>query len=836
MRFVASQLFLLLWGLIRAEAPHSGEHQGQVRGTGAAADPWTPHWDVFPDLRQDGRRLRLQEAAQSMPSQLHLSIDVEGRRIHMELQRNRYLVPESHSLAYYLPDGTRVTDNNPQPTHCLYHGRLTGQAGPWSSLSLCAGIRGAIIVSADRRYTIEPVPGDGSHRHILRMVMDQLPQNMTCGTRETPHERSRRELPRLPPHGTGVLNETKYVEMVMVADSREYKLYDKDLKRLHMRILEIANKVDAFYRVLNVRVVLLSVEVWTQEDKIAVSTDPAETLIRFLSWREKSLLPLIQHDNAQLLTGVTFKNSSVGMATMNSICTDDLSGGVNMDHSVSILGVASTVAHELGHNLGLNHDTSDRACGQPEKGKHWIMQSSSGFMPGLEFSNCSVMDLMGSLRQGRGACLFNAPSPPSVFGKARCGNSLVEEGEQCDCGLTQECADPCCNASTCQLAAGAECSSDGLCCQWCKLKPPGSLCRDRLGDCDLPEYCTGVSQHCPPNVFVQNGEPCDGGRAYCYLGECRSLESQCQSLWGPGSSPAPESCFSKVNVRGDKYGHCGQGPNGTFRPCADRDVRCGKIQCQGGRDRPIVGSSARVSLVSFSVNGTELQCRGTYYNLGDDIWDPTLVMTGTVCGEGKVCLGHRCQDVSALKPQSCESKCSNHGICNSNNNCHCDPGWAPPVCGSVGLGGSIDSGPLALERAGRSLTTSLLLVFLLFAPLLILCGVCFLKRQALQRRLGSLSKGSRCRYRVTQTSSQSLPQRPPPPQWTQGAELQVMSTNHQGSERPDPPTKPLPPDPVHKRCQASVLDRPPPPTRPLPADPLPRQAQVTRPRVEGSLW
>lgn len=33
----------------------------------------------------------------------------------------------------------------------------------------------------------------------------------------------------------------------------------------------------------------------------------------------------------------------------------------------------------------------------------------------------------------------------------------------------QECNDPCCNASTCKLVPGAQCSSDGICCENCKV-------------------------------------------------------------------------------------------------------------------------------------------------------------------------------------------------------------------------------------------------------------------------------------------------------------------------------------------------------------------------------
>lgn len=59
------------------------------------------------------------------------------------------------------------------------------------------------------------------------------------------------------------------------------------------------------------------------------------------------------------------------------------------------------------------------------------------------------------------------------------------------------------------------------------------MCRQPLGECDLPEHCTGTSPYCPPNVFLQNGEPCEEGSSYCYSGVCASLNTQCQMLWGP---------------------------------------------------------------------------------------------------------------------------------------------------------------------------------------------------------------------------------------------------------------------------------------------------------------
>ncbi len=57
---------------------------------------------------------------------------------------------------------------------------------------------------------------------------------------------------------------------------------------------------------------------------------------------------------------------------------------------------------------------------------------------------------------------------PSMGG-GRCGNGIVDDGEDCDCGSDTTCSDnPCCSSYTCRLNIDAQCS-DGECCQNCKV-------------------------------------------------------------------------------------------------------------------------------------------------------------------------------------------------------------------------------------------------------------------------------------------------------------------------------------------------------------------------------
>nr|XP_015199925.1 PREDICTED: disintegrin and metalloproteinase domain-containing protein 15-like [Lepisosteus oculatus] len=816
-----------------ARLPHSTEPGEERERRYAQPERTTPFVIV------DGNRLSLKEALKNgHPERLECGLEVGGSPVLLELEKNR-----------------SIPFNMFHPTHCYYHGSVRNFPQSRLALSTCSGLRGVIILSANQSYTVEPEKQEKGI-HVLYPTQELKAPSGGCGVTHSPVTPTE-PWPHLHRLKRDILTETKYIELVLVVDHREYLAYEKDNKTIINRMLDLANQVDWFYRPLNVRVALLGLEIWSDEDKILIDKSPTDTLNRFLEWRTRQLLPRLHHDNAQLIMGGSFDGTTVGMASQSSMCSRDRSGGVNVDHLVSVLGVASTVAHELGHNLGMSHDTADRHCqcqNEPRLGG-CIMEPSTGFMPGQLFSSCSARDLSVSLLHGAGMCLFNMPEPQRLLGGQRCGNLYVEPGEECDCGLTDECEDPCCNATTCRLVPGAQCSSDGICCENCKLRAAGSVCREPLSECDLPEHCSGDSPYCPPNVFLQNGQPCQQGASYCYSGVCNNLTSQCQVLWGLNSTQAPDVCFRSVNKQGNKYGNCGQMPNGSYIPCPKADVHCGKIQCQGGNDRPLLGSNAEIITTKVLLNRSELTCRGTFFNLGDDVSDPGMVTPGTACGPGKACLNQRCQDVAVFGVEECQKKCNGHGVCNSNRNCHCDAGWAPPDCRHRGYGGSVDSGPTQASIDSNSSRLALLIFFFLVLPLVVVCLVLLYRRcrwqdlclgrspfhKATNRQHNRVVRETRVRFldvtteedgdqeqrtpaaecSSTQSGEQAQPLRY---QWMQNTDIPLTPPANKVLSRPAPPNKPLPPDPMPRPAQ-SAGHRPPPPNKPLPPDPVPTDGQ-----------
>ncbi|XP_037553559.1 disintegrin and metalloproteinase domain-containing protein 12 [Nematolebias whitei] len=645
---------LLLWCLCTAaeNTEHPSTKQGSAPDKSEQQEESTKtqrHETTVPLLLKGIERRPLSQLRPGIyPASLQLVVHAEGEELILMLEKNEGLFASHYTETHYREDGSAVTGAHNFTMNCYYHGEVQEHPGSDVTLSVCSGLRGFIALE-NKTFIIEPVSGRHTGAHFIYRVEELKLATGACGhgfnlSSVAPENHIRSPFQSFHTrHKRHIQKTTKYVELIIVADNREFQKQGKDLEKVKQRLAEIANYVDKFYRALNIRVALVGLEVWSDSDKCPITQDPFTTLHEFLDWRKVKLLPQKPHDNAQLISGVYFQGTTIGMAPIMSMCTVEQSGGIVMDHSENPLGAAVTLAHELGHNFGMNHDTPERGCG------------------------CRMT-------VDRGGCIMT-PSTGSSF------TSRMDQKNARETGLMD----------------GEPGNQKLKSTRKPKLKLAGTLCRESSNSCDLPEFCTGASPHCPANVYLHDGHACHKVEGYCYNGICQTHEQQCITLWGQGAKPAPGICFKRVNSAGDPYGNCGKDSKGSFAKCDARDAKCGKIQCQGGANRPVIGTNA----VSIETNiplqeGGRILCRGTHVYLGDDMPDPGLVLAGTKCGENMVCLNRQCQNVSVFGVLECSGKCNGRGVCNNKMNCHCEAHWAPPFCEKAGFGGSIDSGPMRL--------------------------------------------------------------------------------------------------------------------------------------------
>ncbi|XP_032591053.2 A disintegrin and metalloproteinase with thrombospondin motifs adt-1 isoform X2 [Drosophila grimshawi] len=196
------------------------------------------------------------------------------------------------------------------------------------------------------------------------------------------------------------------------------KNYPTDTESQLIRfVLAMINGVQLLYHhpTLGRRInfVLKRLEIFRKDPpELRRSSDIDNYLSNFCQW-QKSLNPAsdadsLHYDHAVILTGldlyVLAKNGKVisqvvGLAPVGGMCTPTSSCTINEGkHFESVF----VVAHEIGHNLGMRHDTKDNSC---DPSLH-IMSPTLGSGK-ITWSKCSRTYLDEFLAQSQAECLFD---------------------------------------------------------------------------------------------------------------------------------------------------------------------------------------------------------------------------------------------------------------------------------------------------------------------------------------------------------------------------------------------------------------------------------------------
>ncbi|XP_024937542.1 disintegrin and metalloproteinase domain-containing protein 10 isoform X2 [Cephus cinctus] len=275
---------------------------------------------------------------------------------------------------------------------------------------------------------------------------------------------------------------------------------------------------------------------------------------------EKGTLGLAWTGDLKNAGGVCEKNGHYrgSMKSLNTGIITLLNYGKHVPPAVSHV----TLAHEIGHNFGSPHDPDECSPGGEDGNFIMFARATSGDKRNNNrFSSCSLLSINPVLNA-------KARSPKGCFAENRaaiCGNGVVEEGEECDCGWEEDCKDPCCHPQRrhhaavqvpCRLAEGATCSpSQGPCCTSACTLRHGEKCRDDNG-CRDASFCDGSGPHCPESISKPNKTICNE-EFVCYMGECTGsiclaygLES-CQCIAQPDDPPT-KSCELCCKLPGDK--------------------------------------------------------------------------------------------------------------------------------------------------------------------------------------------------------------------------------------------------------------------------------------------
>ncbi|KAG7316516.1 hypothetical protein KOW79_020057 [Hemibagrus wyckioides] len=268
---------------------------------------------------------------------------------------------------------------------------------------------------------------------------------------------------------------------------------------------------------------------------------------------------------AHLFTYQDFDEGTLGLAYVapakeegpGGVCSKESPQSENDQHTIYLnTGLTSTknygktiltkeadlvTTHELGHNFGAVHDRDDVPYCAPSEdhGGKYVMYPiavSGDHSNNRLFSNCSKMSIVKSLRHKGPSCFKERNSKV-------CGNSRVEEGEECDPGLVHLHTDLCCTFD-CKLRPSKQCSDrNSACCKNCMYEKVGKPCQEPINaTCKGMSYCTGNSSECPPPENLLDNTTCvDSGQ--CHNGECIPFCEAVLNLQSCACNETERSCM-----------------------------------------------------------------------------------------------------------------------------------------------------------------------------------------------------------------------------------------------------------------------------------------------------
>ncbi|KAI4529958.1 hypothetical protein MG293_019814 [Ovis ammon polii] len=551
-----------------------------------------------PGGRRPASALVVPKRLQSIAGEVALHLSAFGRDLELRLEPDDSFLAPEFKIAR-LGGSSGAAGSERELRGCIFSGTVNRDPASLAAVSLCRGLSGTFLLEG-QEFTIKPQgAGRSLHQpHLLQRWGHVHPataaQSLSrASEREAQKGEGERQERRAdtaeeeekekqeddeegqeeeaesssePPPTLEAKSRTKrfvsedrFVEMLLVADASMVAFYGEDLESHILMLMSMAARIYKHPSIGNsVNLVMIKLVIMGDEKLGPEVSDNSGLILRdFCAWQRDVNQPRDRHpehfDTAVLLTrenlcGQEGRCDTLGVANVGTICEPSKSCAVIQDQG---LQAAYTLAHELGHVLGMPHDDSKlctRLFGPLDK-HHMMAPLYVQLNKTRPWSPCSASFLREFLDRGYGDCLLDAPSwamalPTDLPGR----RALYDLDQQCKqiFGLGFR---HCPNSS-----------DQNTCAQlWCRIDGPDPLCHTR--NASLP---------------WADGTPCGPGHL-CWEGSCLPKEEveKPEAVVDGGWAPwGPWGACSRT---------CGGGVQFSYRECTNPEPQNGGKYCLGQR-------------------------------------------------------------------------------------------------------------------------------------------------------------------------------------------------------------------------------------------------------------
>uniref|UniRef100_A0A8C3AW96 Disintegrin and metalloproteinase domain-containing protein 10 n=1 Tax=Cyclopterus lumpus TaxID=8103 RepID=A0A8C3AW96_CYCLU len=507
---------------------------------------------------------RAKRALSPQDKTVHLDIQAHGRHFNLRMKRDTTL---------FSPDLIIEVSGEEAPidTSHIYSGEIFGEKGTLTHGSVVDGRFEGFIKTHQGTYYVEPSERylknkDVPFHSIIYHEDDINISLIQHSSYQTPFKYGIVSPLHLPPessHGPVILRrkraaakEKNTCQLFIQTDHLFYNYYgtrEAVIAQIssHVKAIDSIYQATDFLGIRNISFMVKRIRINTTNDE-KDSTNP----FRFANIGVEKFLELNSEQNhddyclAYVFSDRDFDDGVLGLAWVGApsgssggICEKSklYSDGKRKSLNTGIITVQNyashvppkvshiTFAHEVGHNFGSPHDSGiectpgeSKLQDKKEQGNYimYARATSGDKLNNNKFSICSVRNISAVLTKKRNDCFVESGQPI-------CGNGLVEDGEECDCGYSDQCKDPCCfNANEgegqkCKLQPGKICSpSQGPCCTpECIYKNTNDDCREE-SECAHDGRCNGATAQCPTSEPKANFTSCHAETQVCMNGVC----------------------------------------------------------------------------------------------------------------------------------------------------------------------------------------------------------------------------------------------------------------------------------------------------------------------------